>query len=147
VHLLEEIICTSVYINAEYQHRSRGRAARKEAQAGWVCMMEAGEGLFTSELSVSLNLPVSEPCLFLPYNLSFLPERRVTTKSKLNSRRCTTVGKHTYSHCPPFELSQVKTESKQHVTCRTASKRCMTNSKVRNPLMRSFKDAVSDVES
>ena len=76
---------TSVSVHAQYLNTSRRRAVRQEMQAGWVCMMETGERLFTSELSVPLNLPASEPCLFPPYNLSFLPERRVTTKSKLNS--------------------------------------------------------------
>ena len=35
-----------------------------------VCM--TGEGLFTSELSVPLNLPASEPCLFPPNKLILL---------------------------------------------------------------------------
>jgi hypothetical protein len=63
---------TSAGDHAHYQHTPRRLAVRQEVQTGSVYTMAAGEGLFTSEVSVPLNLPASEPCLLSPYKLILL---------------------------------------------------------------------------
>jgi hypothetical protein len=57
----------SVCVHAQYQQRACEDELQdskcRQVESAW---RQAGEGLFTSQLSVPLNLPASEPCLFGP---------------------------------------------------------------------------------